>query len=157
MIGWLLSAGTQVTNHLENPPINPIVGHGRTSTDVQRERETYQREVREQADAHGGEAPVFQADFIFVRVPHKGVQLHRVAHGLFIEDAVQSELSFTTAEYNHVPQEVVDGFWGHFEPALNGAFDPNDKTTGTKFARHHNVGRDSIVLYNVQVWCGNEQ
>lgn len=102
----------------------------------------------------GGNPAIFQADFLFVRLPNKEVQLHRVANGLFMIDAVESKLSFTTVEYTHTPQEGVDGLWGTFQPALNDLFDPKDKKSGTKFSRHHNVGRDAIVVYNVQVRDG---
>lgn len=143
--------GYQVNNHLENPPINPITGHGRTAADVQRDRERYEHEVREEADITGGDPAIFQADFIFVKLPHKGVQLHRVANGLYIDDAVLHDISFTTAEYTHTPQDGVSGFWGTFEPALNAAFNPADRKSGTKFSRHQNIGRDVIIVYNVQV------
>lgn len=79
------------------------------------------------------------------------MQLHRVAHGMCIDDALERELSFTTSEYMHTPQEGVDGLWGTFEPALNPSFDPTNKKSGTKFARHHNITRDAIVVYNVKV------
>lgn len=140
----------RVGSTLENPPINPIVGSNRTATDVQREKEAYQRQVREQADTEGRLQAIFQADFIFVRLPQKGVQLHRVANGLCIDDAVEPELSFSTLEFAHTPQEGVQGFWGLFEPALNPTFDKTDKKSGTKFARHQNITRDVILLYDVQ-------
>lgn len=142
----------QVSRTLENPPINPITGHGRTAADVQRERDAYQREMRDRAAGRGERLKaIFQADFLFVRLPEKGVQLHRVANGLFIQDAMEEKLSFTTVEYAHTPQEDVDGFWGTFEPALNPTYDPTDNKSGTMYARHHNMGRDVILVYDVQV------
>lgn len=141
----------RVGSVLENPPINPIQGLGRTHDDVQRERDAYQRRVRAQAQTSGGLEPVFQADFLLLRVHQKGVQLHRVANGMMICDAMEPEINFTTAEYKHTPQEGVDGLWGYFEPAANDVYDPTDKKTGTKYARLHNVGRPMILMYNVQV------
>lgn len=140
-----------ITNTLENPPVNPIVGPGRSSNTVRHEREAYQEHVRAQAGASGGMEAIFQADFIFVQLPNKPVQLHRVAHGLFIQDALEAELSFTTAEYTHIPQEDIPGLWGVFEPAENPTYDARDKKTGTKFARHQNVGREVILVYDVKV------
>lgn len=142
----------RVSNALENPPINPITGHGRTAADVRREKDAYQQSAREAAVASEGEAAIFQGDFIFVKLQHKGVQLHRVANGLCIQDATDVQLSFTTAEYAHTPQDGVEGFWGYFEPALNPSYDPEDKKSGTMFARHHNIGRDVILVYDVQVY-----
>lgn len=137
---------------LQNPPINPITGDGRTATDVAKEKLAYQRRIRQRADASGDPIAVFQADFLFLKLPHKGVQLHRVAHGLFLTDATEKELSFTTTEYAHSPQPGVLGFWGTFEPADNPTFDPADKKKKlSKFARHQNIGREHILVYNVQV------
>lgn len=118
---------------------------------MQRELHSYQAAVREQADLHGCVAAVFQGDFLLVKLPSRGVQLHRVANGLFMMDALEPDIRFTTAEYEHIPQDGVDGLWGTFEPAMNTNFDPTDKKSGTKFARHHDVGRDAVVLYDVQV------
>lgn len=144
-------AGICAGSVLENPPVNPIVGHGRTQDDVRREKEAYHRKLRARAEVSGGLQPVFQADFLFIKLPQTSVQLHRVAHGLCIDDALQPELSFTTVEYKHTPQPGVDGFWGIFEPAENESRDATAKKPGNKFARHYNIGRDAVVMYNVQV------
>lgn len=141
----------QVGSVLENPPINPITGEGRSQNDVNKEKLAYQRRVRQKADAIGEPTPVFQADFLFVKLPHKGVQLHRVAHGLFLVDATGDDISFTTIEYAHTPQPGVPGFWGTFVPAENPTFEVSKrKKHASKFIRHQNVTRENIVVYNVQ-------
>lgn len=111
----------------------------------------YQSAIREQEQAQGYSA-VFQADFLLLKVPNKGVQLHRVACGVWIIDALHPDVSFTTAEYDHTPQEGVPGLWGTFEAARNATYNPADKKSGTLFSRLHNVVRDMIVVYNVQVF-----
>lgn len=107
---------------LENPPVNPITGPGRKASDVARELDSY-RAVMRRLSRGGGEAgrlnhPVFQADFLLVRQGSQLV-LHRVTHGLMIEDAESDKLSFTTTEYEHTPQDGVPGLFGTFSPKVS--------------------------------------
>ena len=146
---------TYVSNALENPPINPVTGYGRTSADVAREVQSHRAFVRRGAAAAGaiGHPPVFQADFLFVKLKGQDVQLHRVVHDMALEDATVENISFATAEYVHEPQEGYEGFLvGTFKPKLNPVYNPATKNkTGGKFIRHKNVMRDSVVLYDVEV------
>ena len=135
---------------LENPEVNPITGHGRTAADVQREHgghKLYLRELHRDSQLPA----IFQADFLLVQLPGRDVALHRVVGGLFLDDAVASDLSFTTAEYMHTPQEGFTELFGLFTPQLNPDYDPSNKKSGTKFMRHHNIGRNVILVYNVRV------
>lgn len=144
---------TYVSNALENPPINPLTGHGRTSADVARDLHSHQNHVRKEATAAGyvGEFPIYQADFLIVKLRGRDVQLHRVAHDLAVDDATVKDITFVTAEYTHKPQEGYNGWFGTFSPTPNTAHDPHDKKKGGKFLRHQHVTRDDIVLYDVDV------
>lgn len=82
---------------------------------------------------------------------HAGVELHRVAHGLCLGDALAPDISFTSAELQHHPQEGISGFWGYFTPKPNPNYDPKNRQSGTKLARHHNMSREDILVYDVQV------
>ena len=77
--------------------------------------------------------------------------MHRVAHGLCIEDNGREDISFTTVELAHRSQDGYDGFWGHFEPRENPTYDPKDSKS-SKFLRHFHVKRADILVYNVQVF-----
>lgn len=102
-----------VTSALENPPINPVTGPGRTATEVQRETEGYRAYVRQR---HGERAnpPVFQGDYIFVQLPSKPIFLARVVGHCIIDDALANDISITIGEYSHEPQQRVPGFFGWF-------------------------------------------
>ena len=96
-----------VSNALENPPINPITGHGRTAADVARDRDSLQKHSRKVAAAPGyvGEIPIYQAEFVFVKLKGHNIQLHRIVHELAIDDAYVKDITFVTAEYTHTPQQ----------------------------------------------------
>ena len=79
-----------------------------------------------------------------------GVALHRVAHGLCIEDALHDKITFSTVEMAHNAQEGYTGFWGYFTLKENPTFDPKD-TKSSKYMRHYHVKRSDILVYNVQV------
>lgn len=120
-------ADDYVSPGLENPIVNPITGHGRSAADVARELKSAQRMIRKRAAADmlqaagqssGVQVPVFQGDFLLLKIGLQ-VQLHRVTHGLMIEDATAMDLSFTTCEYAHSPQEGVRGLFGTFAPKVN--------------------------------------
>lgn len=81
-----------------------------------------------------------------------GVELHRVAHGLCLGDALAPDINFTSAELVHHPQEGVSGFWGCFTLKPNPIYDPTDRKTGGKHVRHQNMSRDNILVYDVQVY-----
>ena len=144
-------ANRQISPALENPPVNPITGLGRTAADVTRETLQYQAYVRGQL---GGDRAVFQADYLLVQLPGEALQLHRVASGLFIEDAMAENVAFQTLEYKQVPNKQKchrGGFWGEFTPMVNTSYDAMRKKTGTMFKRHGEISREYIVMYDVQV------
>lgn len=85
---------------LENPDVNPMTGAGRSAADVQAELQRLKERTRALRDT-----AIFQADFLFVQLQGESVQLHRVVHGLCLHDATSDDLSFTTLEYVHHPQE----------------------------------------------------
>lgn len=144
-----------VTGMLENPPVNPITGPGRTTADVQQDTERYRNSVR--ADAPAECPAVFQADYVFVQLSGRPLALHRVVHGLLIVDATDPNLTFTSAEYVHTPQAGVDGFWGTFEKKANPQYDAKDPRKGPMFVRHRDVSRDAIQLYAVETFERRER
>ena len=136
-----------ISDALENPPVNPLTGHGRTAADVRRELLAWQAHMRKE---YHNQHPVFQADYVFVQLPCQSLKLHRIASGLFMEDALKPDLHFQTSEYFQVCSPV-GGFWGEFTVARNKNHDPANKKSGGKFVRHNEVIRDHIRLYNVEV------
>ena len=144
-----------VTGALENPRVNPITGFGRTSVDVERDLASLKEGVRATATA---QVPaLFQADYLFVQLPGCDLALHRVVHGLVIDDAKEPGLRFTSAEYVHTPLPKVLGLWGTFAPMLNLAYDPRDPKKGTMYIRHQDLDRSVIKLYHVQTFITKEK
>lgn len=135
---------------LENPPVNPITGPGRTAADVQRELLGHQEAVRGGADSLSNTA-IFQADFVLAQMPGEQPTLQRVANGLCIDDATAADVSFTTAVYAATPETQAHGLAGDLVHAPNPYYDANRKKSGTKFLRHQNVTRDVVKVYHVQV------
>lgn len=140
---------------MENPPINPITGFGRTSTEVQRETRAYRAAIRRQHLAVEFPA-VFQGDYLFIQLPSKPIFLARVVHDCCIDDAISPSITFTIGEYVHTPQEGVPGFFGTFTKKENSAYDPNDRRMGGKFVRLQNITRHEVVLYDVATWTDRE-
>ena len=139
------------SSSMENPPINPVTGRGRTAAQVQAEMGAYRQRVRSSGSAQHL-AAIFQADFLFVKPPGGSLALHRVANGLCIDDATAKDAAFTTVEYTHSPQAGFDGFWGTFTLRENTDYNANDKRTGTKFVRHQQMTRENVVLFDVQTF-----
>lgn len=81
---------------LEILSINPVIGSGHTTApDVQRELHSYQKFTRAAARDSGGRLAIFQANFLLVvQDPQKPLVLHRVANGLWYDDATASDLNF---------------------------------------------------------------
>jgi hypothetical protein len=121
---------------MENPPVNPVTGPGRTTAEVARELTAYRTVVRAMAsDA------VFQADFLFIERPELPLALHRVVHGACLADAIAPDISFTTVAYEHHPQTGFSGFWGNFTPKENPNYDATARDTGGKFMRYRHITR----------------
>ena len=148
-VGGNVSAGA-ASGAMENPPVNPVTGPGRSASEVRAEVERYQSSMR----ATSAIVPIFQADFLFVRPTARDLHLARVVHGMCIRDAAAEDISFTVTEYEHHPQTGHQGFWGHFELKKNADYNPADRNTGTKFVRNQNVTRTDVVLGNVRVFEG---
>eukprot|EP00965_Chrysotila_dentata_P061100 2024598-Pleurochrysis_carterae.AAC.1 len=70
--------------------------------------------------------------------------LHRVSNGLFMTDARNAEVVFSTKEYVHTPLPGVHGLWGTFAVRANASYDSNDKRSGAKFVRHARLTRSSV-------------
>ena len=137
-----------VSPALENPPVNPLTGRGRTNADVARDTLAWHRYVRNQS---GELDAVFQGDYLFVHPPNQTLQLHRVASGAFIEDATSPDISFQTSEYVQTPNPLLGGFWGTFTMKPNPDYNPSNKKAGGHFVRHNDIAREHIKLYTVQV------
>ena len=133
--------GRAVSGALENPPINPIVGPGHTEAERAAELKQYKAYMRG-LQARKYEA-LFQADYVFLRLPSKPLSLHRVCSGLFIEDSIAPDITFQSLAYSLLPatEQTASGFWGLFEAEDNQMHDPNDKRKGTIFVRHGEVDR----------------
>eukprot|EP00965_Chrysotila_dentata_P157677 5208466-Pleurochrysis_carterae.AAC.1 len=102
--GTAASSSDAIACSLENPPVNPVVGPGRPAAQVQHELRFHQCRVRD--DAKNTNTPaVFQTDYLFLQLPGRSIELHRVVNALVIDDAIAPVLSFSTAEYVHIPQE----------------------------------------------------
>lgn len=139
-----------VSDEMENPPVNPVTGPGRTAADVAGELEAYKQRIR--TDGRLKLSPIFQADFLFIRLPNGNVGLHRVVNGLCIEASVARDVAFTTVEYHHNSQDGFPGFWGHFEMKENPHYTAADRKSGTKFERHHEITRAEVLVTDVQVF-----
>ena len=137
---------------LENPDVNPThggaAGH-RTATDVRNDTAAYRQGCRLQATAL---PPVFQSDFLLVQLPGVPLALHSVCGHALLSTATYEHLRFSTVEYTHTQQEGFAGLWGTFAKTENQTYNPQDKKSGTKFIRHAGIGRDHVVVYNVQVF-----
>ena len=79
------------------------------------------------------------------------VALHRVAHGMCLVDATCEDISFTTAEYEQFEWDEA-GFFGHFRPKVNPAYDAKDKKSGAQFVRRRGVTREDVLVYDVNVF-----
>ena len=135
------------TSVLENPLVNPVTGLGRTAADVTYEHERVKSRLRDESSI-----AIFQSDYVFLRTS-AGIQLHRVANALVLDDALAPELSFTTVQYEHEPQPGYSGFFGHFKMAPNPDYKPKDKKPGHVFLRMTSVSRADILVYNVQTFA----
>ena len=135
---------------LENPPVDPTTGHGRTAATVRRELAEYQDRVRKDPQCDLPPA-VFNSRFLFVQLaPTLPIQLPRVSHGACITDARSADIKVTTTEYEHKPQPGVQGFFGTFTPKANPDYDPRDRRKGPMYLRHQDVDRSQIKVYDVQ-------
>lgn len=140
------------SSQLENPPINPVTGFGRTTEEVQRETEAY-RVVTRVANRESEYPAVFQADYLFVQLPGKPLILARVVHGCSLEEATSPELTFSVGEYGHTPDSRhPSSMLGLFTKAENPSYNQHDKRTGRKFIRHINISRAEVVTYDVRTF-----
>lgn len=87
-----------MTSRLENPPINPVVGRGRTQAEVDREVAAY-RAWQRRENAESAFPCVFLGDYLFIRLPSKPLMLVRVVNDCCIGDASAPTLSFTAGSH----------------------------------------------------------
>lgn len=137
---------------LENPPVDPTYGFGRSTYVRDREVEEFRAAMRHESEANNTITPVFQADYLLVQFQGSPITLHSVSNGVILHRATDADLSFTTVEYEHTPQEGVHGLWGTFRKKLNPEHDPRNPKSGAKFVRHLDVTRDHVVVFNAAVW-----
>eukprot|EP00965_Chrysotila_dentata_P049669 1646963-Pleurochrysis_carterae.AAC.1 len=139
------------SERLENPPVNPITGPGRTAAMVRADAMAYQKSSLANAQRSGGPAGIFQGNYLLIRLPaDTGVKLHRVAHCIFYQDATAQDATFTSLEYTHVPVLGQPDLWGTFTPRPNPNYNPTNVRSGLKFVRHSTLSRSHIVMYNVK-------
>ena len=134
------------SSSVENPPINPMTGPGRSNADVQRELAALHRHVR----IHAPHA-IFQGDYLFTRISGR-LELSRVANSCFLDQAEADNLTFTTTTYEHHEQPGYQGFWGYFTLKKNPNYDPMDRKSGTVYVRNTNVSRTEVVMNDVQTF-----
>lgn len=137
---------------LENPPVNPMYGSQRRSSEVRTELLTYQRTQREEACAEHRDPPIYLAEYVFfwssqLERERKPI-LGRVC-GVPPGGGIAPNAVVDIVEYRHSPQDGYDGFFGVFAALKNP--DYNAATKGSlAFVRHRDVGRARIIQYNVQ-------
>ena len=150
------ASSSEISSALENPPVNPVTGMGRTGTEVQREVTGYQGYVARLASEFPDKYlnPVFQGHYLLVQLPGAGtVCLARVVHDAVIDSACAADISVTIGEYEHTPQRGYRGLFGTFTKLENLSHDPSDRrATGGKFVRHRSITRTEIIVYDVQTW-----
>ena len=84
--------------------------------------------------------------------PSGELSLHRIANGVFLENALSQHIRFSSAEYSQVVQSSAHGgFWGRFELRANPNYDPLNAKKGPQYVRRHQMSREEIKLYDVQV------
>eukprot|EP00965_Chrysotila_dentata_P113363 3746394-Pleurochrysis_carterae.AAC.1 len=69
--------------------------------------------------------PLFQGDYLLVMQDTAAaprLTLHRIVHGMFMQDACEQNATFTTLRYAHVPHPGVPCLFGTFSPLLNAAY-----------------------------------
>ena len=137
-----------VTGALENPPVNPLTGLGRTPAQVKKELRAYQNWVRSTRQPFPA---LFQADYILALAPGHTLRLHRVASGLFIENATAEEICFQTVEYTQELQGAAGGFWGVFHLTYNENYNASNPKLGPMYLRHNQMTREHVSVYNVEV------
>eukprot|EP00965_Chrysotila_dentata_P253824 6211451-Pleurochrysis_carterae.AAC.2 len=100
-------APLNVSERLENPPVNPITVPGvRLASIVSVEVRCFQDQMRRLAARNTRRLwcqslPIFQSDCLLLRLEHSTgsvLTLHRAVHGIFMQDAVKQSVTFTTAE-----------------------------------------------------------
>eukprot|EP00965_Chrysotila_dentata_P177202 5852499-Pleurochrysis_carterae.AAC.2 len=156
---------------LENPEINPITGPGRSAATVNAELRAFQSAARAEDDARATDGDetlvrrVFQGEYLLMRLASgngAAVTLHRVAHGIFHQEAADLDATFTKAEYTHAPMPGVAGLWGTFKPALNPDFDSTCKHSLCAQAyssqRFESITDQGVLRQKVQEgWCAVHQ
>eukprot|EP00965_Chrysotila_dentata_P131274 4339742-Pleurochrysis_carterae.AAC.1 len=126
-----LAPATAASDPLKNPSVNTIIAHGRTSQDVQADLRAFREKARARQQ-EGDERPIFQNGY-YLCVQLNGttdVVLHRVVHGIFVDDTSKKDVNFTTLEYVHSPQPGCPGLLGTFHAKENPHFDPKDAKSG---------------------------
>eukprot|EP00965_Chrysotila_dentata_P121243 4008944-Pleurochrysis_carterae.AAC.1 len=94
-------APLNVSERLEIPPVNPITVPGVClASTVSAEVRVFHDEMRAVA-ARNPQAvvPIFQGDHLLLRLAHSAgsvLTLHRVVHGILMQDAVKQNATFTT-------------------------------------------------------------
>jgi len=129
---------------IENPPVNPIEGPGRSSHAVAREITAYQERLRLQATGASAPHPVFYNDFLLLRAkdPRRvilGKVIAAPKGGMLLETDVCSVVEFECAS-------ATDGFLGPLRPRLN----PYYPKQGLQHLRVCDVQRDDILVYAVK-------
>ena len=146
----LEKADRVVSGALENPPVDPLTGDGRTTAMVGREVALYRSYVR--AELQSDTPAIFQADYVLLQPPSGELSLHRISNGIFLENALCPHIRFSSAEYSQVVQSSAHGgFWGRFAPKANPNFDPLNAKKGPQYIRRHQMSREEVKLYDVQV------
>eukprot|EP00965_Chrysotila_dentata_P059677 1979764-Pleurochrysis_carterae.AAC.1 len=150
------AASTNTANtseRLENPDVNPITGPGRPAALVRAELLAHQQSVRSTTGVDNTPPPIFQGDYLIMRSSTAApLTLHRVVHGIFMQNATGADVTFTTCEYEQALDPLLRGLWGSFVPLKNAMYDKNNVRSGTKFVRRAGMTRANVQLYDVRVF-----
>lgn len=145
---------------VENPPVNPIHGAQRKSSHVRAELLEHQGDMRAEAAAENRDPPIYLAEYLLLWVSdsvggrERRLVLGRVC-GVPAGGGTSPTALVDVVEYTHDPQDGYMGFFGVFHARKNPQYD--NKTKGSlAFIRRRDVGRDSIVLYNVQTFGSHQ-
>lgn len=138
-------ATVQGLDMIENPPVNPIEGPGRSSHAIAKEIVSYQEHLRLSASSTSAPPPVFQADFLLLRAKDPtrvilGKVIAAPKGGMLLEKDLCSVVEYECVSPN-------DGLLGPVRPRLN----PFYPKQGLQHLRVGDVKRDDILVYGVKV------
>jgi len=137
-------------DQVENPPVNPLHGAGRSYGAVQAELAASRDAVRSSAAA----PPIFHSDYILFKVAAgvgAPIVLGRVKKAPW-QGALVPDVAVDVTEYAHTPHpDGIPGYFGTFTPKRNPQYDANARGS-IQFVRHCDILHSSVVVFNVKTF-----